>query len=375
MSNMSSLGFNPKYDDKKLENEIYVGKLNKNSFSDSTYRSVSVIIPEEVGLVTEKNQKVEELQRKYIDDNDSDFVSEKVEFNVVKEIILETSPSGQQKISCWLLDDKGRKSIRGLHIARRTKKGVYSNEEVTLSPKGIVALKKFLETIPIIDNKKVEPYKIPLVKDDIEYQKILTSDEFEELIKENITNIDDFYKILLIKKMQIGIDKLEQIISGEYKNEVDIQKFLKENMWMFPNNYSLVVDDVKINKDNIFDIIPKDIEGFVDIIEVKLPNVQLFHYDNSHNNYYSSSTLTKAIAQTQNYIFEFEKKANDPNYQDRNNCKIVKPRGIILIGSGNPLTEDEIKYLRILNSSFHNIYILTYQQLLDRAKMIFEIGN
>ena len=32
MSNMSSLGFNPKYDDKKLENEIYVEKLIKIVF-------------------------------------------------------------------------------------------------------------------------------------------------------------------------------------------------------------------------------------------------------------------------------------------------------------------------------------------------------
>ncbi len=236
---------------------------------------------------------------------------------------------------------------------------MYSNEEVTLSPKGIVALKNFLNTIPIIDTKKAESYKIPLFVNEVKDKKVLTSEEFDNLIKQNITGIDDYYKLLLIRKMELGIKQLEKIISGEYKNEVEIQKFLRKNIWMFGNSYSFVIDDTKINSANILDLIPKNLDNFLDIIEVKLPNVELFHFDDSHKNYYPSSSLSKAIAQTQNYIFEFEQKTNDKEYQEKNNCKIIKPRGIIIIGTKEPLNEDENKYLSILNSSYHNIYIMT----------------
>lgn len=106
-----------------------------------------------------------------------------------------------------------------------------------------------------------------------------------------------------------------------------------------------------------------------------MPEVELFHKDTGHHNYYSSSDLTKAIAQTQNYIFELEKMTTNEKYQENNNCKIIKPRGIILIGTKNELNDDEKQYLRILNSSYHNLHILTYQQLLEKAKNMLTLSE
>lgn len=60
--------------------------------------------------------------------------------------------------------------------------------------------------------------------------------------------------------------------------------------------------------------------------------------------------LTKAIVQTQNYIFELEKMTTEEEFQINNNCKIIKPKGIVLIGTRNELNEGEVNYLRILNS-------------------------
>ena len=62
-------------------------------------------------------------------------------------------------------------------------------------------------------------------------------------------------------------------------------------------------------------------------------------------------------------------------YQENNNCKIIKPRGIILIGTKKDLNEKETEYLRILNSSYHNLYIITYQQLLEKAKNILSLSQ
>ena len=65
----------------------------------------------------------------------------------------------------------------------------------------------------------------------------------------------------------------------------------------------------------------------------------------------------------------------DDDYQNNNDCIIAKPRGIVLIGSKAELNAGEKQYLRILNSSYHNIHILTYQQLLLKAKNMLNISE
>jgi len=198
--------------------------------------------------------------------------------------------------------------------------------------------------------------------------QLISSTDFVKLINENIKSTDDFYKLLSIQKMELAVEELGNIVNGKFKNEVEIQKFLKNNLWMFGNDYAHIVEDEKINAQNILDIIPQNIESYVDIIEVKLPSEVLFHFDESHLNYYCASKLTKAIAQTQNYIYELDRKSVDEQYQQKNNCRIVRPRGMILYGSGERLDASQTQYLRILNASYHNLQIITYQQLLQKAR-------
>lgn len=100
MRSFSTLGFNPNYDDKKVENEIYMGKSITDEELEKSYRSVSVIIQEELGLLSEKNYKIEEKQREYLPNEDKEFVAEKEEFNISKSLTLYTSSSGQQKFAC-----------------------------------------------------------------------------------------------------------------------------------------------------------------------------------------------------------------------------------------------------------------------------------
>ena len=349
-------GFEPQYDDNKDEDVIYFGKAVPNA-DGSEYRKMELFIGQSDNYLSEKNK---------------DYEAEPVEFTKKEDIVLYHSTSGQQKIHCWLTETKYGKRITALNISRRTGKGVYGSQEVTLTVDAINALKLFLNNLHFIDTLSKRPFKVPFSdlegSQDAFQAQAISDDEFNELIKANINSTDDFYKLLSVQKMELSISRLEGIISGDYDNEVSIQKFLKENMWMFGNDYAFVVENGKINAKNILDLIPKDLESYIDIIEVKLPNEALFNFDNSHKNYYSTSNLTKAIAQTQNYIFELENKTLDEEYQNKNNCKIVRPQGVILFGSENELSDEEKKYLRILNSSYHNLKIITYQQLLEKAK-------
>lgn len=351
MSN-DNKGFDPQYDDLKSENIILAGKPMTKP-DGSTYRKVELFLPEDVAYHSEKS-------------NESDNVP--VAFEIKDKVVLHESRGGQQKIHCWLIASVDATSTTGIHISRRTSKGVYGSHEVTLTGRAIFALREFLNKLFLIDNP--DKIHIPISfapTNNSDMSKILSEKEFVDLIKKNVKSTDDFYKLLSIQKMELAIEKLKEIISGQYKNEVEIQKFLKENIWMFGNDYVHIVENGKINAKNILDMIPQDFESYVDIIEVKLPTEVLFRFDDSHNNYYPASALTKAISQTQNYIYELERLSYDRDYQNINNCKIVRPKGIILFGSNKPLIETEKRFLRILNSSYHNMQIITYQQLLEKA--------
>lgn len=351
-------GFSPEYDDNKKPNVMYFSKA-KSKVDGSTFRKVELLIDEAEGYLSEKNKE---------------SGSTPVEFQIKDIITLYQSRGGQQKIHCWLTETMTGKFVQAISISRRTGKGVYGSQEVTLTYEALLALRAFLNNLTLIDTK--ERAQIPIAPQSTGAERakqIISEREFIELIKANVKSTDDFHTLLSIQKMELAVKRLEQIILGEYKNEVEIQHFLKRNMWMIGNDYVYIVENGIVNAKNILDMVPQDFESYIDIIEVKLPQEKLFNFDDSHNNYYSTSHLTKAIAQTQNYIFELEKKTVDEEYQQKNGCKVIRPKGIILFGSQEPLNECEQQYLRILNSSYHNLQIVTYQQLLEKAKNTLRI--
>ena len=346
-------GFDPKYDDSKETNTILFGKSIKKP-DGSSYRKVELLIDEDVSYLSEKN---------------TETISEPVGFSILDDIILFKTPGGQQKIHCWLMESTSGKWFQAIRLSRRTCKGVYGSQEITLQFNAVLALREYLNNLFVVDSDIKT--RIPIVSrkvDEDNTLKMMSESEFIELIRANINSTNDFYKLLSIQKMELSIEQLERIINGEFTNELEIQLFLKDNIWMFGNDYVHVAENGRINPQNILDMIPRNFESFIDIIEVKLPTEKLFNFDPGHKNYYSSAPLTKAVAQTQNYIFELEKKTTDEMYQEDNNIKVIRPNGIVLYGSHEPLSGEEQQYLRILNSSYHNLQIITYQQLLEKAK-------
>ena len=135
---------------------------------------------------------------------------------------------------------------------------------------------------------------------------------------------------------------------------------------MFGSQYVISLSSTNINERNILDIAPKTIGSYIDIIEVKRPEVKLFNKDNSHKTYYPSNDLTRAITQTQNYIYQFETNLN-PSYR-LDGSQVIRPFATIIIGNTISLSPEEKDAQRILNASYHNLRILTYQELLENAE-------
>lgn len=348
-------GFEPEYDDPKESDTLFIGK-NKLNKDGSSYRKVEVILDCESGYI--EKTKIKGLHAE--------------EFTINKDIVLYKSGGEQQKINCWLISSKEcENSTSGLHISKRTGKGVYGSNEITLFGQSIYILKKFLDKLFSIKTSEGKFQKLTIdelahVPDYNKESVILSEEEFKQLIENNVENIDVWDKIIAIKKRHLAVERLKDIMNGNFSHENEIEDFLKDNLWMLGNEYVVFRKTGKINDKNLLDIIPANFESFIDVIEVKRPEEILFNSDTSHKNFYCTSDLTKAIAQTQNYIYELEKQTNES--PDENGYKIIRPQGIILMGSKINLSNEEKKYLRILNSSYHNLKVYTYQQLLEKAE-------
>jgi hypothetical protein len=360
-----TIQFDPKFDDKKENDYLYLRPHIWTDSYNAKHRKVELLYEEEINI-SEKRRTIEE--------------GEKGKMQILKEFPVQLFRGGQQKIVCDVVsyhpDDweiYGKKGTLAIKIARRCKKGVYGNQEITLTLENALKVKNYIEQIFQLDeifddNKK----RIPFFNQKPNFETIqISKEDFNSIVQHNIEYIDFYEDILSIKKRRLALDKLKLFAEGTgYNHETQITNFLKNNLWLFGSEYILFSNDNKINDENIADILPINLENFINIIEVKLPTEKLFNYDESHNNYYPTHNLSKAISQTQNYIYNLEKINNNEDFSG--NHKIVRPRATIIYGSSNKLTEKELEYLRILNASYHDINIITYQQLIDKAESLLD---
>ena len=114
-------------------------------------------------------------------------------------------------------------------------------------------------------------------------------------------------------------------------------------------------------------------DGFLDVIEIKRPEIGIPFWANSldHGNYIPSSDLIKAVTQASSYIYEVEREANSIKFLERvDGVKTIKPRCILIFGRSHDWSPKQIEAFRILNSGYHNLSIMTYDHVLERAKRI-----
>src|SRR5665647_406245 len=183
------MGFDPLYDDNKTAGVLDFGKkMNKDD--GSSYRKVEMLINQEENYLSDKNKEQG---------------STPVKFFIKDDVVLYCSDNGQQKIHCWLMESNDKKAINAIRISRRTGKGVYGSQEITLTIDAIVALKKFLDNIFFIDSRNNSILKIPIAELNCSttssISRIISEKEFGELIKLNIKSTDDFYKLISLQKM------------------------------------------------------------------------------------------------------------------------------------------------------------------------------
>lgn len=152
---------------------------------------------------------------------------------------------------------------------------------------------------------------------------------------------------------------------GVGKNEDVWQKFFEANSWILGSDFVDILKERVIDEENKMDIPVKDYDGFVNIIELKLPGAIFWTADDV-----PAAELTKAIMQCARYVTEIERRMNDDKKKDSLGADILKPRITLIFGRSKDWTKEQKKQFKILNSSFHDIAILSFDHVLQRAKQI-----
>lgn len=174
-----------------------------------------------------------------------------------------------------------------------------------------------------------------------------------------------------------AIQEFEAMLSHDVV-EHEWQGWFKRNEWVLGSEFVKLLDEREIDTAHIGDYLMQAYDGFLDIIEIKRPGVsmQFWAEKQDHGNWVPSTDLTKAISQATRYIYEVEREANSVKFLERvGNVKTIKPRCVLIFGRSQNWRDDQKESYRILNASYHNLTIMTYDHVLDRAKRILGLEN
>lgn len=178
------------------------------------------------------------------------------------------------------------------------------------------------------------------------------------LLFENLLNSEEKFSKHK-KEIQVG------------KDEEVWQRFFSKNSWILGSDFVEILDERRIDVENITDYLLKSFDGFVDIIELKLPSAPFWTNENI-----PKSELTTASMQCNRYILQTERKINDLEFNKKiNNTPIVKPRITLIYGRSVDWNRDQKEAYRVLNSSYSNLNIITYDHLLGRAKRLIGLDT
>ena len=284
--------------------------------------------------------------------------------------------------------NSGREDVR-LKVGRYKKpKEFYDSEVVeTIDPKSELTLdqEEFANLIDFLQ-EHYEPFKkgakayIPLdepfAKDNADQLRGLfqhpEKQALLDFIVDNSLIPEDLIHSLEYRTRANAIQQFETMLANDLV-EQKWQEWFEGNSWVLGSEFVRVLEERDIDTSNISDFLMEAYDGFLDIVEIKRPEggMKFWSTKLDHGNYVPSMDLIKAITQASTYINEVEREANSLKFLERvDSVKTVKPRCILIFGRSQDWNPDQKESYRILNSSYHNLTVLTYDHVLARSKRV-----
>jgi hypothetical protein len=222
-------------------------------------------------------------------------------------------------------------------------------------------------------NKKILLQQTSEAIQSLKDQKIILKSEIVQLEElQNNSNIVIFQN--RIKELE---DRLLSPRSyAETKGMNSWQSWIYRNNWLLGTQYQQPIQKQKINlSGSMPDYLFPTIDGFLDILEIKLPSNDVVIEDSSHpGSYRWCGETNKTIGQVVNYLNDIERLQLELSRAIKREYEwdvfVVKPRAFIIVGTKNNWNETKKEALRKLNYSLHGIEVLTYTDLILRGQEI-----
>ncbi len=319
------------------------------------------------------------------------------EHRLIKQFVLDTSKTGIKTCCSVTFIQKENKYTPRLELSNRKynelQKEVVDSDNETKNVSSRISLvnchQNFWSLIDYIQSlKQVEIPRgnwvaisktdkklldsIELNKDFI--QKVLssftTSKAQELLIEAKKDDVNNLFASVKHAKNKRALNEIDNLVINEV-SEHKLEEWVKENDWVFGIEYVRRLDATKIGLHSDADLLVESLDGFVDLIELKKSSVKpLFIHDTIHDCYYPSSPLPQVIGQTIHYLRVMEDQRLLLKSEDGLN--VLKPRAKIVIGLSSAMCIKEKESLRNFNDTLHNIEILTYDEIKQRARRIVD---
>jgi len=171
-------------------------------------------------------------------------------------------------------------------------------------------------------------------------------------------------------RRRLAIGEFERLLTDD-ANEHKFQPWFQSNAWVLGSDCVLILDARKIDVRNIADLLVEAYDGRADIVELKRPALGFWQAEKDHDNYLPHPHLVAAIVQAQNYQFALEGEIDSIKTRERlKGIPIAKPCSLLIHGRSNDWIDKQFEAQRLLNAGFTNLNIITYDQVLRRAKII-----
>ena len=166
-----------------------------------------------------------------------------------------------------------------------------------------------------------------------------------------------------------AVSDLERLIGDDNAKEVDFQRLLAENPWLFGSEYTQLLSNRHLTRDEQQDFLfVRTTDGYIEVVEIKTPlgSDPLFAYDRSHDTYYAKADLSKVLAQVENYLEKIDRRRDSILSDDGLDANKVRAK--IFIGRDGD--ENQVRALRRLNGDRHRVEVVTFDGLLRIARRV-----
>ena len=167
--------------------------------------------------------------------------------------------------------------------------------------------------------------------------------------------------------------RLEELINDPSIRENDLQAFFEENPHLLAGtSYDRVVPHPILARDEKGPLIPDFMlepqDGFADVLDLKLPGVQLV--TGRRDRLHQTAHVTEAIAQVREYRAYFEDPAHRQAVRDRYGIQAYRPVVAVVIGRDPGPGRDHMELRRIWDDLPAHVEIKTYDQLLRQVRRL-----